>query len=100
MVGSTTYTERSLELTAKVQDIGLLLTIEDDLQVVEEMIRMKCMTKEEYLKAMPILPTSDEKTADEATKFSSELEKLSTELSNNEMSPEVIGEFLTVLCSS
>ena len=54
---------------------------------------MKCMTKEEYLKAMPILPTSDEKTADKAAKFSSELEKLSTELSNDEMSPEVIGEF-------
>ena len=81
--GSTTHTECFLELTAKVQDIEPLHTIADALQVVEEMIRMKRMTTEEYLKAMPILPTSNEMTADKAAKFASEIDKLSVELSNN-----------------
>ena len=91
--GSATYTDFFLELTAKVQDDDPLKTISEVLGIVEEMIRMKRMTREEYLKAMPIIPTSKEITVDKAAKFASEIGKLSVELCNNELSPASIGEF-------
>ena len=92
--GSTSYTKSFLGLAGKVQNNEDLNTVADALQVVGEVIRMDRMTKEEFCKAMPIPPASNEKPADKAAKFSSELETLSKQLSNNEMPPEVIDEFL------
>ena len=42
---------------------------------------------------MPIIPTSNETTADKAAKFASEINKLPVELCNNELSPASIDEF-------
>ena len=90
--GSETYIESFLGLTAKVQDGDPLKTISDALEVVEEMIRIKHKTREVYLKAMPIIPTSNEMTADKAAKFASKIDKLSVEMCNNELSPASIGD--------
>ena len=85
--------ESFLGLTAKVHDKDPLKTIADALEIVEEMIRNERMTKEEYLKAMSIIPTSNEMAADKAAKFASEIGKLSVELRNNVLPPASIGEF-------
>ena len=66
------------------------------LKVIEKMIRKERMSKDEFCKAMPILPTSDEeKPADQAAKFSSEIEKQLKQLTNNEMSPEAIADIFS-----
>ena len=54
--GSTSYTKSFLGLAGKDQNDEDLSTLADPLQVVGEMIRMERMTKEGFLKAMPILP--------------------------------------------
>ena len=66
------------------------------LKVMENMIRKERMSKDEFCKAMPILPKSDEeKPADQAAKFSSEIVKLLKQLTNNEMSLEVIADIFS-----
>ena len=75
--GSTSYTKGFLGLAGQVQNDGDLDTVYDALKVMEVMIRKERMSKDELCKAMPILPTSnEEKPADQAAKFSSEIEKL------------------------
>ena len=90
---SATYLESFLGLAAKVQDDDSLGTIADALGIVQKMVQNKRMTKEEFLKAMSIIPKSNETTADKAAKFASEIGELSDELSNNELPPASIGEF-------
>ena len=55
---SATYLESFLGLAAKVQDSDFLETIADALGIVQEMVRNKRTTKEEYLKAMLIIPVN------------------------------------------
>ena len=57
------------------------------------MIEKKRITTEECLDDMRIIPSSKGTTADEAAKFASELDNLSAEMSNNELSPGSSGEF-------
>ena len=60
---------------------------------IQAFIRNERITKEYYMKAIAIIPTSNETTTDKAAKFASELEKLSAELSKNELLPAPIGAF-------
>lgn len=94
--GSTSYTKGFLGLAGQVQNDGDLDTVYGALEVMEVMIQKERMSKDEFCKAMPILPTSDEeKPADQAAKFSSEIEKLQKQLTANEMSPDAIADIFS-----
>ena len=57
---SEAYLESFLGLAAQVQDGESLEMIAQSLEVVQEMVRSRRMTKKEYLKAMCIIPKSNE----------------------------------------
>ena len=90
---STVYTSSFLEVAKEVQETASLEIIARSLGTMRDMIRNGRLTKEEYLKAMAIIPTSKETTTDEAAKFDSEIDKLSAELNNNVLSLEAISKF-------
>ena len=90
---STMYASSFLEAAMEVQETSSPKIIVESLVTVQDMIRNGRLTKEEYLKAIAIIHTFNETTTHQAAKFASELDKLSAELSNNQLSPASIGEF-------
>ena len=58
------YASSYLEAAMKVQETSSLKIIAESLATIQDMIRNGRLTNEEYMKAMAIIPTSNETTTD------------------------------------